>query len=318
MPVPTLLPPFHDSPLWQGEPLEYVVGQVFPGGDIPAVLSKRQFLALAHVAEVAQSKAFDLVTAEDALRAHAPPSSHKKRPLAIRDARIDRWHISAATPPALPEEHSDAPQYGAAAALAPGAPGPLESHLSRAESLPLPAGPLEHGARALSRQNSADDLVAAAQQAQRAQRAQPLQSGATSYQSANDHEEEEEAQAGASDLAQAAAEGATDDGAEAREPAAAGPEDSEGVDSAVQDFTAKLNVRGGKRGGQRRGTAPCPITSKRGRRLLLLTATCAATAFAGPWPPSSFPPQTQSQHWFAFPPAGLDEPHELGGFRPAR
>lgn len=50
----------------QDEPLELVARRVLPGA--PATLSKRQFLALAHVAEVAQRNAFDLVTAEDAQR----------------------------------------------------------------------------------------------------------------------------------------------------------------------------------------------------------------------------------------------------------
>lgn len=52
------------------EPLDYVVRSVFCNGSAqpPALLSKRQFLSLAHVAEVAQRAAFDLVTAEDALR----------------------------------------------------------------------------------------------------------------------------------------------------------------------------------------------------------------------------------------------------------
>ncbi len=67
---------------------------MFPSGP-PTLLGKRQFLTLAHVAEVAQSKAFDLVTAEDALRPQALPLSHKKRPPTIRDSHIDSWQIAA-------------------------------------------------------------------------------------------------------------------------------------------------------------------------------------------------------------------------------
>ena len=147
-------------PSAQGEPLEFVVRQVFGGAAAPPpVLSKRQFLSLAHVAEVAQGKAFDLVTAEDALRAQEPPASHRKRPPTIRDAHIDTWHIAAGRGGA--EHTAAAPQYEAAAAavLATAAPGPLESHLSRADSLALPAGPLEQGVQALSRHNSSDGLA---------------------------------------------------------------------------------------------------------------------------------------------------------------
>jgi hypothetical protein len=182
---------------------------VFPGGPPPPVLTKRQFLALAHVAEVAQSRAFDLMIAEDALRPQAPSASHKKRPPAIRDAHIDTWQIAAAAPPppvAVAEQQQAQQQqllqaahepYGAAAAaaaapyagllaasaLAADAPGPLEAalpqgagRLSRATSLQLAAGPLECGVQALSHQGSLElgALTAAAAAAMAAEAAEAL------------------------------------------------------------------------------------------------------------------------------------------------
>jgi hypothetical protein len=195
------------------------------------VLTKRQFLALAHVAEVAQSRAFDLMIAEDALRPQAPSASHKKRPPAIRDAHIDTWQITAAPPPppaAVAEQQQlqaahepyDAaaaamPYAGllAASALAADAPGPLEAahsqgagRLSRATSLHLAAGPLECGVQALSHQGSLElgGLTAAAAAAMAAEAADALSyhdpqqqqqhyyhSAATSYQSALEVQEGE-------------------------------------------------------------------------------------------------------------------------------
>lgn len=59
-----------------GEPLELVAAAVLGGGAGAGVLTKRQFLSLAHVAEVAQRAAFDLVTAEDALRSQVRRWGH--------------------------------------------------------------------------------------------------------------------------------------------------------------------------------------------------------------------------------------------------
>ncbi|PRW32634.1 epidermal growth factor receptor substrate 15-like 1 [Chlorella sorokiniana] len=196
-------------------PLEFVVAQVLGKGarsGVPPVLTKRQFLSLAHVAEVAQGKAFDLVTAEDALRSQELPATHKKRPPAIREAGIDSWQISAA-PVQQPGEQDDAEgDYDAAAALATNAPGPLEGglpeggpgRLSRATSLTLAAGPLQHGVKALSRQNSfsgaAGEEAGAPLRSARRQ-LHNLQSNATSYESAvemhSDAEREEAAAAAA-------------------------------------------------------------------------------------------------------------------------
>lgn len=171
-----------------GEPLEFVVAEVFPSGP-PTLLGKRQFLTLAHVAEVAQSKAFDLVTAEDALRPQALPLSHKKRPPTIRDSHIDSWQIAAGAGQAAAEQHN-VPQYEPAAALATAAPGPLESHLSRASSLQPQAGPLEQGAPALSSADGspAADAETVAEQQQAATHRQQLLSAGTSYQSVEDCE----------------------------------------------------------------------------------------------------------------------------------
>jgi hypothetical protein len=161
---------------------------VFPSGP-PTLLGKRQFLTLAHVAEVAQSKAFDLVTAEDALRPQALPLSHKKRPPTIRDSHIDSWQIAAGAGQAAAEQHN-VPQYEPAAALATAAPGPLESHLSRASSLQPQAGPLQQGALALSSADGspAADAETVAEQQQAATHRQQLLSAGTSYQSVEDCE----------------------------------------------------------------------------------------------------------------------------------
>lgn len=144
------------------------------------------------------------------------PATHKKRPPAIREAGIDSWQISAA-PLQHPEGDGAEGEYDAAAALAAGAPGPLEAalpdgapgRLSRATSLTLAAGPLQHGAKALSRQNSfssaaGEDAAAAAGAPLRSARRQlhNLQSNATSYESAvemhSDAEREEAAAAAGS------------------------------------------------------------------------------------------------------------------------
>ena len=138
------------------------------------------------------------------------PATHKKRPPAIREAGIDSWQISAA-PVQQPEGgDSAAGEYDAAAALAAGAPGPLEAalpegaagRLSRATSLTLAAGPLQQGAKALSRQNSfssaagGEEEAAVAAGAARTVRRQlhSLQSNATSYESAVEMHSEAEAE----------------------------------------------------------------------------------------------------------------------------
>lgn len=138
------------------------------------------------------------------------PATHKKRPPAIREAGIDSWQISAAPVQQPGEGDSAEGEYDAAAALATNAPGPLEGglpegapgRLSRATSLTLAAGPLQHGAKALSRQNSFSDAgeeAAGAPLRSARRQLHNLQSNATSYESAvemqSDAEREEAAAA---------------------------------------------------------------------------------------------------------------------------
>ncbi len=141
------------------------------------------------------------------------PATHKKRPPAIREAGIDSWQISAAPVQHPGEGDSAEGEYDAAAALATDAPGPLEAalpegapgRLSRATSLTLAAGPLQHGAKALSRQNSFSEAggeeAAGAPLRSARRQLHNLQSNATSYESAvemhSDAEHEEAAAAAA-------------------------------------------------------------------------------------------------------------------------
>lgn len=164
----------------------------------------------------------------------------KKRHPAIRDTNIDTWRIAAspAQHPAGGEEGSAPYDAAAAAALAAGAPGPLEAalapggSLSRATSLTMAVGPLQQGVAALSRQNSdgADEaeggeggLAAAVAAALQHRQLPHYQSGGSSYQSAVELHSDGEA-----------------DAAE---------EDAE-AEGAAQEFAAKLNVSqvGGCRG----------------------------------------------------------------------
>lgn len=85
----------------QGDPLELVVQQVLAAQGLPSapqLLTKRQFVSLAHVAELVQSRAFDMLTAEEAAAPRTEPqgASNKKRPPPIRDAHLDTWRIAAA------------------------------------------------------------------------------------------------------------------------------------------------------------------------------------------------------------------------------
>ena len=228
----------------QGEPLEFVAREVLAaqGAAGAALLTKRQFLALAHVAEQAQSKAFDLVTAEDAAAPRADPAAdrHKKRPPPIRDAHLDSWRIAAAVP--LQDGDSELEDGDAPPAELP--PGPLGEGLAAAQgggglsrAVSLAARPLEAGAAALSRQNSFDGGEAAAAAAA-AQRAQQLhESAATSYQSALEAQEGEAQLEGFAVLAEEG-QGADEEAA----PEEAAPP----LSAAVDEFTNKLNVREGR------------------------------------------------------------------------
>ncbi|PSC68707.1 Molybdopterin synthase catalytic subunit [Micractinium conductrix] len=223
----------------EGEPLEFVAREVLAaqGAAGAALLTKRQFLALAHVAEQAQSKAFDLVTAEDAAAPRADPAAdrHKKRPPPIRDAHLDSWRIAAAVP--LQDGDSELEDGDAPPAELP--PGPLGEGLAAAQgggglsrAVSLAARPLEAGAAALSRQNSFDGGEAAAAAAA-AQRAQQLhESAATSYQSALEAQEGEAQLEGFAVLAEEG-QGADEEAA----PEEAAPP----LSAAVDEFTNKLN-----------------------------------------------------------------------------
>lgn len=144
----TLCPPItNPAALPQGDPLEFVVQQVLAAQGLPSapqLLTKRQFVSLAHVAEVAQSKAFDLLTAEEAAAPRTEPqgTSHKKRPPPIRDAHIDAWRIAAApaggaagVPDGGSIDENPTDEAGQLEAAGPGG-------LSRATSLVPGGGPL--------------------------------------------------------------------------------------------------------------------------------------------------------------------------------
>lgn len=142
----------------QGDPLEFVVQQVLAAQGLPSapqLLTKRQFVSLAHVAELAQSKAFDLLTAEEAAAPRTEPqgTSHKKRPPPIRDAHIDTWRIAAAPASGA----AGAPADDAAASEAAGQAATAEpGGLSRATSLVPGAGPLAPSTAPLSGRSSAE------------------------------------------------------------------------------------------------------------------------------------------------------------------
>ncbi|KAL4421457.1 hypothetical protein ABPG75_010748 [Micractinium tetrahymenae] len=213
------------SEVLAGDPLEFVVQQVLAAQGLPSapqLLTKRQFVSLAHVAEVAQSKAFNLLTAEEAAAPRAEPqgASHKKRPPPIRDAHIDTWRIAAAPAGGA----TDALDSGADGAPRDDAAGQLQAAgtggLSRATSLVPGAGPLAAG------DNSAEGLeAAAAEAAAHQQHQQLLPSGGTSYVSALEAQEQE-------------VEGYGDG-------QAAGPEEGAvaalPLDAEVEAFTTKLN-----------------------------------------------------------------------------